>query len=73
LRVVPRHRIGHASRRATLAVFANVPVALDATVAVTVKIAVPPEMRSTVVLMLPLPLTASQFEPDDATHTNSPK
>ena len=53
---------------ATVAVFDRVPVALAAIVAVSVKVAVPPEARSTVALMLPAPFAASQFDPADATH-----
>src|SRR5437660_836958 len=51
---------------ATAAVLARLPVALDATFAIIVKVAVPPFNRLTVVLILPLP-DAGQVELEDAT------
>lgn len=50
----------------TVAVFVIVPVAVLATVALTVKVAVPPGSRLTVVSMFTLPLGAPQLEPAEA-------
>jgi hypothetical protein len=47
----------------TLAVFAIVPSASSATVAVNVKVAELPLVKLTVVLMLPVPAAAPQLEP----------
>src|SRR5436305_262741 len=49
----------------TVAVFASEPVAEEATVPLTVNVAVPPERRLTVVEMLPVP-DAGQGEPAEA-------
>ena len=51
----------------TVAVFTNVPTAVDATLATTLKVAVPLTARLTVVLRLPVPLAALQLEPPVAT------
>jgi hypothetical protein len=53
---------------ATVAVFDNVPVALPEICAVTVKVAVPPLARLTIVEMLPDPLADAQLDPAEATH-----
>lgn len=42
------------------------PVAVDSTVAVNWKVAVPPDNKLTVVLMLPLPVATAQLDPLDA-------
>jgi hypothetical protein len=55
---------------AMVAVFESDPVALDEMVAVSVYVAVPPDSRFAVVLMLPVPDAAVQLEPDDATHVH---
>ena len=52
---------------AAVAVFASVPVGVEAMVAVRVKVAVPLGSRSTVVLMLPEP-DAGHVEPPEAVH-----
>jgi hypothetical protein len=54
---------------AAVAVLASDPVAVDEIVAVSVKVAVPPGRRSTVVLMFPLP-DAGQVEPAEAVHVH---
>lgn len=54
---------------AMLAVFANVPLAPSLINPVSVKVAVPPTNKLTVVLMLPEP-DAVQDEPDEATHVH---
>lgn len=54
----------------TLAVFVTGAVASVGKVAVKVKVAVPALARLTVVLMLPVPLTAPQLDPLDATQTH---
>lgn len=51
---------------ATVAVFVTVPVALLATVVLTVNVAVPPGSKLTVVVMLTVPLGTAQTEPADA-------
>lgn len=51
-----------------VAVFVSVPSASAATVAITVKLALPPFARLTVVLMLPAPVVAPQLEPLEAIH-----
>lgn len=51
-----------------VAVLVSVPRASAATVAVTVKVALPPFARLTVVLMLPVPVVAPQLEPLEAKH-----
>jgi hypothetical protein len=53
--------------RATAAVFDNVPVAVEMTVALTENVAVPPARRLTEAEMLPEP-DAGQLEPTDAEH-----
>src|SRR5215467_11425090 len=55
----------------TVAVLAIEPVALPATVALTVKVAVPPLSRFTLAEMFPLPL-AGQLEPALATQVQLP-
>lgn len=52
----------------TVAVFVRVPSASAATVAMTVKVALPPFARLTVVLMLPVPVVAPQLELLEAKH-----
>ena len=47
-----------------------VPVAVALTVAFTVKVAVPPFARLTVVAMFPLPLGAPQLDPAEARHVH---
>lgn len=51
---------------ATVAVFVTVPVALLATVVLTVNVAVPPGSKLTVVVILIVPLGVAQAEPADA-------
>ena len=55
----------------TVAVFVIVPVAVDEIVAGTVKVAVPPGSRLTVVAMSPAP-DAGHVEPADATQVHEP-
>jgi len=57
------------ARTVAVAVFARVPVAVEAIVAVTVNVAVPTGNRSTVVEMLPDP-DAGHAEPADAVHVH---
>src|SRR5260370_1053141 len=57
---------------AMVAVLAVGPLAPPATVALTVKVAVPPLSRLTEAAMLPLPL-AGQLEPAEATQVQAPK
>src|SRR5512132_372396 len=57
---------------AMVAVLAIEPLALPATVALTVKVAVPPLSRLTEAEMLPLPL-AGQLDPADAAQVQAPK
>lgn len=52
----------------TLAVFVNVPSASSATLAVSANVALPPDARFTVVLMLPVPLVAPQLDPLEVKH-----
>ena len=52
----------------TVAVLVSVPSASAATVAVTVKVALPPFAKLTVVLMLPVPDDAPQLELLEAKH-----
>ena len=53
---------------ATVAVLVNVPSVSAATVVVIVNVALPPFVRLTVVLMLPVPEVAPQVEPLEARH-----
>src|SRR5258708_7022607 len=57
---------------AMVAVLLMVPLAPPATVALTVKVAVPPLSRLTAAAMLPLPL-AGQLEPAEAAQVQAPK
>lgn len=50
----------------TVAVLVMVPVALDGSDAVRVKVAVPPFTKLTVVLMFPVPLALPQLDPLEA-------
>jgi len=52
--------------KATEAVFPSVPVAVLATCAVKLKVAVPPTARLTVALIFPLPPGTAQLEPAEA-------
>lgn len=52
----------------TVAVFVSVPMASAVTDVFTMKVAVPPLVRLTVVFMLPVPLVAPQVEPLEARH-----
>lgn len=54
----------------TVAEFVTEPVAVDSTVAVNWNVAVPPESKLTVVLMLPLPLAFVQLDPADGTQVH---
>src|SRR5438552_2907941 len=54
----------------TVAALSNVPAALRESVPLAVNVAVPLGSRSTVVLMLPLPLAAPQLDPADAVQTH---
>jgi hypothetical protein len=55
--------------RATVAVFDTVPVAVDNTVALTVKVTEPPDATLTEAEMLPEP-DAGQLEPAEAVHVH---
>jgi hypothetical protein len=55
--------------RATVAMFDSVPVAVDETVAFTLKVTEPPERMLTEAAMLPDP-EAGQLEPADAAHVH---
>lgn len=57
---------------ATVAVFVTVPVAMLATVVLTVNVAVPPESKLTVVVILTVPLEAPQLEPAEALQVHEP-
>ena len=48
----------------------RVPEAVGETVAVSEKVAVPPTAKSTVALILPVPLAEPQLEPLDAVHVH---
>ena len=54
----------------TVAVFTRVPVADGDRVAASVKVAVPPARSETVDAMSPIPLTAAQLDPAEATHVH---
>lgn len=56
----------------TVAVFVSVPVEVLATVALTVKVAVPPGNRLTVVSMFSVPFGAVQLEPAEAVQVQVP-